>query len=52
MISDVLKRNKLTHLPVGYGFPIGHIECNRPVIEGERVRLECEKRTAKITKIQ
>ena len=52
MISDFLKCNKLTHLPVGYGFPIGHIECNRPVIEGERVRLECEKRTAKITKIQ
>lgn len=48
MISDFLRRNHLTHLPVGYGFPIGHIECNRPVIEGQRVRLECEKRTARI----
>lgn len=51
MISDFLKRNRLTQLPVGYGFPIGHIEGNHPVIEGQRVRLECEKRTAKLIRI-
>lgn len=48
MISDFLYRNNLTHLPVGFGFPIGHIEDNRPVIEGQRVRLECDKRIAKL----
>lgn len=48
MISDFLKRNRLTHIPVGYGFPIGHIEGNCPVIEGARVRLECEKRSARL----
>lgn len=52
MISDFFKRNRLTQLPVGSGFPIGHIEGNRPVIEGQRVRLECDKRTAKLTPVK
>lgn len=51
MISDFLQRNHLTDFPVGFGFPIGHIEDNRPVIEGQRVRLECTSKTAILTPI-
>ncbi|MDE6072406.1 MAG: LD-carboxypeptidase [Muribaculaceae bacterium] len=52
MISDFLRRNGLENLPAAYGFPIGHIEGNRPVIEGARVRLECDLRTARITELR
>lgn len=49
MISDFLLRTRLTSLPVAYGFPIGHIDGNRPIIEGARMHLHCTPDTATLS---
>lgn len=39
MIRSRLCQWGLRSLPVGFGFPIGHISDNRPIVEGSRARL-------------
>lgn len=42
MIADFLERHDLTDFPVVYGFPLGHIADNHPLMEGERITLIVE----------
>ncbi len=39
MISTLLKRRGIDNIPVAFNFPTGHVDCNLPLIEGERVKL-------------
>lgn len=40
MISSLLVRCGIDSIPVAFNFPIGHVDFNLPMIEGERVRLK------------
>lgn len=42
MIESFLERHDLDSFPVVYGFPVGHVADNFPLVEGERVTLIVE----------
>lgn len=48
MIEKFLKDNDLTHFPVVYDFPCGHIEGNMPLMEGAFTEIDVKKDSAKI----
>lgn len=51
MISGFIVREGLTHLPVAFNFPVGHVKENYPLIEGAEVTLTVnEKGTELIMK--
>lgn len=39
MISSFLHRHHISGLPVAFNFPVGHVDFNLPMIEGEKVEL-------------
>lgn len=39
MANALLKRAGLHHIPVAYGFPVGHVDDNLPLVEGEMCEL-------------
>ncbi|MDE5880231.1 MAG: LD-carboxypeptidase [Muribaculaceae bacterium] len=39
MISALLSRRGINNIPVAFNFPVGHVDFNLPLIEGERVKL-------------
>ena len=41
-LADVVKEY---HIPICFGFPVGHVTANYPLIEGSRVKLEVGKQT-------
>lgn len=52
MIDNFLREHGLDSLPVGYGFPFGHIEENMPLVEGATVRLSVTPGSASLTQIR
>lgn len=45
MVADMVRDYKI---PVAYGFPIGHVDRNLPMIEGAEVELEVTKTSARL----
>lgn len=39
MISTLLSRRGINNIPIAFNFPVGHVDFNLPLIEGERVTL-------------
>ena len=49
MIDAFMRRNNLASMPIAYNAPIGHVDCNMPVIEGAMAELNVSKTGATLT---
>ncbi len=48
MISDFLHREGIAGIPVAFGFPVGHVKENLPLVEGSRARLRVDTGETKL----
>ncbi len=51
MADSLFRRLGIDNIPIAFGFPVGHVDDNRPLIEGARVSLEITPKTTTLKSI-
>lgn len=51
MVDSLLRRRGVAGIPVAFGFPVGHVKLNYPLIEGDMVRLSVSPEEVALTSI-